>query len=280
MNPLPRITLVTPTYNQGHFIEQTLKSVRLQNYPNLEHIIVDAMSTDNTEEILKGYTGPGVRIVREPDKGQSDAINKGMRMAEGEIVGWLNSDDMLCENALLRIGETFAQNPSAVVVYGLGAKVDRDGNLMRWVPFREFDRKALRTAYRVIQPAMFFKKSTYWDVGGLDIDLHYAMDWELLLRLAKKGDVISIPDHIAMIRFYEDTKTSTGGWKRLQEIAEIGRKHNGMFDANYLSYIMRRSAAKIPLPLLRKIIDHITWTLGKGCPVMVQGWPDEETENK
>ncbi|MEO6052655.1 MAG: glycosyltransferase family 2 protein [Chthoniobacterales bacterium] len=274
MNSLPRITLVTPTYNQGHFIEQTLESIRQQNYPNFEHIVVDAMSTDNTGAILDAYAKtPSVRVIREPDKGQSDGINKGMRAATGEVVGWLNSDDMLCENALLKIGETFANHPDAVVVYGLGAKVDRQGELIRWVPFREFDRKALKTAYRVIQPAMFFKKDVYWKTGGLDIDLHYAMDWELLIRMAQRGDVISIPDEIAKIRFYEDTKTSTGGWKRMQEIAEIGRKYNGLTDANYISFIVRSIAAKIPLPFLRKAVDHLSWRIWKGTPVMVHGWP-------
>lgn len=276
MNRLPTISIVTPTYNQGHFIRDTLRSIQEQNYPGLEHIVVDAVSTDETPKILAEYaaTTPNVKIICEPDKNQSDAINKGKRAATGEVVAWLNSDDVLCPGALLKIGEAFRDHPNASVIYGLGAKTDRDGNVMKWVPFREFSRRNLATSYRVIQPAMFYKRSVYNEVGGLDESLEYAMDWELLIRLAKGREVIAINEKIAMLRCYEQTKTSTGGWKRMEEIAAIGRKHNGPLDLNFLSFQIRNTLSRFGPPRwLARVVDGFFFKLAEFRPIMIVGWP-------
>lgn len=272
---LPRISIITPTFNQAHFLQQTLDSVVSQDYPNLEHIIVDAMSSDETPRILAAYAQrPGVLIIREPDRGQSDGINKGTVAASGVITSWLNSDDILCPGALHRIAEAFVRNPQAVVVYGIGGKMDRQGNVLRWVPYRSFNRKHLKTAYRVVQPAMFYRRDIFLEVGGLDIDLHYAMDWELLIRLSQGREVVSLNERIALIRYYEETKTSTGGWRRMREIAEIGKKANGYFDLNYLSFLTRNMTARMPVPGLRRAIDGLFGELGRYSPIMVSGWPD------
>jgi len=270
-----KISLITPTFNQAEFLPETLASIEAQEDPDLEHIVMDAMSTDATAEILEDYAcRTGATIVREADSGQSNAINKGTRLAVGEITGWLNSDDILCPGALAAIRAGFESNPGAAVVYGLGSKMDRSGKLIRTVPFREFSRRDIRTAFQVVQPAMYYRRQAFMNAGELDEGLEYAMDWELLMRLAKQGDVISLDREIARIRYYEETKTSTGGWKRMHEIAMVGRRHNGPLDPNYIAFNIRDFAAKLPGRAPRWVADQVLWRIWGSRPVMVQGWPD------
>lgn len=273
----PRISVITPTFNQAGFIEETLASLAAQDYPHVELIVIDALSTDATPEILARWADRlPMRIVREADRGQSDGINKGVRLATGEIACWLNSDDRFRPGALRRVATAFRENPGAGVVFGRGAKIARDGREIYTVPFRPFNRRHLRTAYRVVQPAMFFRRDLFVEIGGLDIDLHYAMDWDLLIRLAAKTDrVVAIEDVLAEIRYYDDTKTSTGGWKRMREIAAIGRRHNGPLDPNHLSFRIRDFVARWHLPLAEKIVDEIQWRVFRSIPIMVQGWPHQ-----
>jgi GT2 family glycosyltransferase len=191
----------------------------------------------------------------------------------------LNSDDVFLPGALAKVAEAFEKNPDAVVVYGVGAKTDLEGREIKRVPFREFVSSRLRSAWEMIQPAMFFRRDAYWKVGGLDESLHYAMDWDLLLKLAKVGEVVAIPDHLANIRYYPETKTNTGGWKRMREIARIARSHNGVLDRNYLSFQIRDLLVKQPMRLPRRLFDHVCWNLFKDPPLMVQGWPEEKSQN-
>jgi glycosyltransferase involved in cell wall biosynthesis len=279
---LPKISVITPTYNQAEFIEETLLSIEAQQYPNLEHIVIDALSTDETPRILERYKDRlPMTVLREADQGQSDGINKGMRAATGEIVCWLNSDDRFRPGALNRVGKAFEENPGAGVVFGRGAKVRRDGTEIYTVPFRPFNKRHLKTAYRVVQPAMFFRRDLFLEVGGLDVDLHYAMDWELLIRLTAKCDVVvALEDTLAEIRYYDDTKTSTGGWKRMREIAEIGRKYNGPLDLNFLSYRIRSAVARMNSRLAEKITDELLRRVWGSAPVMVQGWPHQFESRK
>jgi glycosyltransferase involved in cell wall biosynthesis len=270
-----KISLITPTFNQAEFLPQTLESIRHQQDPSFEHVVIDAMSSDATPQILDSWAAEtSARVVREPDTGQSNAINKGARLADGEIIGWLNSDDILCRGALAAIRDGFLNNPEAVVVYGLGSRMNRAGEFVRTVPYREFSRSDLRTAFRVVQPAMFFRRDIFLKIGGLDEALRYAMDWELLIRLADEGQVVSLPTEIARIRYYEETITATGGWKRMREIAEIGRKYNGRWDPNYVSYSVRTAVAKLPGRFFKWAADQFLWRAWRQRPVMVQGWPE------
>ena len=314
-----RISIVTPSLNQCGFIPEMLASLESQNYPDWEHVVFDAGSTDGSVEVWREWEERGklrngemekwgneeietlgnreagelgnaemgklrngerlVRVFVEKDRGQSDAINKGMRVATGEIVGWLNADDIFLPGALAKVAEAFDKNPGAVVVYGVGAKTDLGGQIIKKVPFRKFASSRLRKAWELIQPAMFFRRDAYWKVGGLDESLHYAMDWDLLLKLAKLAKVVAIPDHLANIRYYPETKTNTGGWKRMREIARIARSHNGALDRNYLSFQIRDLLARQSMRLPRKLFDHICWNLFKDPPLMVQGWPEEKIQN-
>ena len=288
-----RISIVTPSLNQCGFIPEMLASLNCQDYLDWVHVVFDAGSTDGSVQVWREWEGKmrsesegvtsecerRVRVFVEPDRGQSDAINKGMRVATGEIVGWLNADDVFLPGALAKVAEAFEKNPDAVVVYGVGAKTDLEGREIKRVPFRNFCPKRLSYAFGAVQPAMFFRRDAYWKVGGLDESLHYAMDWDLLLKLARVGNVVAIPDHLANIRYYPETKTNTGGWKRMREIAGIARSHNGALDRNFLSFQIRDSLAKQSMRLPRKLFDHICWNLFKDPPLMVQGWPEEKKQN-
>jgi len=268
-----RISLITATLNQAEFIEETIQSVLDQKYPDLEWIIVDGLSTDATPKILERYAHlPWLKIIREADKGQSDAINKGMRLATGVVASWLNSDDLLVPGALHQIAQAFLTYPRAAVIYGRGAKIKRDGTLLRIVPYRPFNHKRLATALEAVQPATYFRRDAFWEVGGLRTDLIYAMDWDLLIRLARKGSVIALDTLIAKIRYYEDTVTATGGWKRMREIAQIGKHHNGFFDWNYLSFLIRQITPDVPFA--RKVVDAFFWRMAQSRPIMVLDWPD------
>lgn len=273
MSDLPTLTLVTPSFNQARYIERTIQSVIAQNYPALEWIIVDAMSNDGTAEILDRYSElPFLRIIREPDRGQTDAINKGLRAGSGQVAGWLNSDDELLPGALYAVGAGFAANSKAVVVYGAGRKVDEAGGLMKRVPARAFDPKLLRTAFTILQPAMFFDRSAALQVGGLDESLHYGMDWELALRLADRGRFVVIDAELAALRCYAGTKTELGGWARFEELARIGRRANGWFDRNHLAYLIRRAARGSVVA--RKLVDFLLARLFPHPTIMVVGWPE------
>ncbi|PWU08129.1 MAG: hypothetical protein C5B47_05135 [Verrucomicrobia bacterium] len=268
-----RISLITPTFNQAEFIEETIQSVLDQKYPDLEWIVIDALSTDSTPQILARYAHlPWLKIIREADEGQSDAINKGMRLATGTIASWLNSDDLLVRGALHHIAQAFLDHPAATVIYGRGAKINRSSELLRVVPYRPFDRKRLATALEAVQPAIYFRRDVFWEAGGLRKDLAYAMDWDLLIRLAQRGEVIALDTLIAKIRYYENTKTATGGWKRMREIAQIGKHHNGFLDWNHLSFKIRQLTPR--LPLARKIVDEFFWRMARTRPIMVLSWPD------
>jgi glycosyltransferase involved in cell wall biosynthesis len=187
MHHLPKISIVTPTYNCGHLIRRCIQSVTSQGYPNIEHIVVDGASSDNTVEVLKEY--PHLRWVSEKDTGEANALNKGLKLATGDIVCWLNADDYLHPNALIPVGQTFAENPSWELVFGNTHMVDPNGKIL-WVK-NSFPGTALNTLVKwwehgtmPHQPSMFFKTSLFDRVGPLNEKLHFSIDLELWLRCA------------------------------------------------------------------------------------------------
>ena len=182
-----KISVITPSFNQGKFIEQTIQSVLNQNFPNFEHIIVDGGSTDGTIEILKKY--PHLKWISEKDKGQSDALNKGFRLATGEIIAWINSDDWYEPDTFFAIGKFFEENQYKNIVMGDCNLVDENGKIFDRVINYERGFEELKN-YRVsrsipTQPAIFFKKKLLEEFGMLDIHLKYVMDYDLWMRFAK-----------------------------------------------------------------------------------------------
>lgn len=277
---LPKISIVTPSFNQHKYIEETIRSVLLQGYPDLEYIIVDGGSTDKSVDIIKKYAKYLKYWVSEKDKGQSDAINKGIQKATGEIVGWLNSDDMYFPGALVAMGKAFQKYPDADLIYGAGAKTDERGNIIKKVVARPFEKKRIKRLLFFLQPSMLFKRDIFLKLGGLNIESHYVMDWELLLEMAQVGKIYSINNPVGMLRRHEGTKTGIPKWNIAREIAGVGRKYNGIFDINYLSFLIRSRVAPLKGPfaikIIRPLVDNIfsLWAGKYGC--LITSWPKDE----
>lgn len=236
-NEWPRLTVIMPSFNQGQFIEESIRSVLLQNYPNLEFMIMDGGSSDNTVEIIKKYEKWISYWVSEKDRGQSHAINKAYSRATGDYVAWLNSDDLYYPGALFAIAEAARVNPEAGMIYGRGAKIDLDSKVLLEIPFRPYNKKRLSTRFYILQQSSFLKRSVIGPKQMVEEDLHFTMDWELSIRVSRKADVVAIEAPIGMFRIYAETKTSAGKWIRRKEIARVAKDCNGFFDRNYLIFI-------------------------------------------
>jgi hypothetical protein len=207
--PWPRVSIVTPSYNQGLFIEETIRSVLLQGYPNLEHIVIDGGSTDDSVDIIRKYEPWLAYWVSEPDQGQSDAINKGWRRARGEIVTWLNSDDTYCPGAVGMAVEYLVANPDVDLVYGDCNCVGPQGEFLGVMKGWKFDPKRQLTGRNMIlQQSSFFKRSILNVVGDLDVGLRYVMDYDLWTRMLLKGCTLRhIPIALANYRLHDTAKT-------------------------------------------------------------------------
>lgn len=201
MTSWPRISIVTPCLNMGAFIEDAIRSVQCQGYPNFEHIIVDACSRDNTLEIVKRY--PHLRWVSEPDRGQSDGLNKGFRMATGDIVGWLNADEYYLPGAFHTIANAHAHNPGVDVFYSDGIFIDEQGRLCGTKPAHRFDFNILLYyGCFVLTANTFFKRAIFDEGLFVDVDYKVVMDFEYFVRLAIAGKAFSyIPAMIGAFRW-------------------------------------------------------------------------------
>ena len=180
-SPWPRFSVVTPSLNQGEFIEETIRSVLLQGHANLEYIVIDGGSSDNSVETIQKYE-PWIKFwVSESDRGQSHAINKGFRRATGPILGWLNSDDTYTKGALQKACDGFVQAPDAALVYGICNSIDIDGDFTGQKVPGPLDLTRLVSEVYFWQPAVFMRTTAIRDLGYLDEDLHIGMDTELNL---------------------------------------------------------------------------------------------------
>jgi len=235
----PRITVVTPSYNHGAFIEETLRSVLLQGYPNLEYVVIDGGSRDNTLDVIRRYEPWLASWVSERDHGQTNAINKGLGRTSGEWVTWINSDDLLYPSALAAIARAARDQPAAGLIYGAGAKIDLAGRVLTKIPFRPYDGRLLRTRYFMLQQSSFMRRRALEAVGGLDESLHYVMDWDVAVRLSRSFPVHAIADDIGMFRIHADAKTQGDVWTWGREIAAVGRKYNGVTDPNFIAFRLR-----------------------------------------
>lgn len=208
--PWPKISIVTPSYNQGQFLEETIRSVLLQGYPNLEYIIMDGGSTDNSVEIIKKYEPWLTSWVSEKDNGQADAIHRGFEKATGEIIGWLNSDDYLLPRALKAVGAEFAHDLDLEFVIGAGICVLECGKLNSKIYAIPQDFISLMCVGQLfMQMSSFWRASIYREVGGLDTSLHFAFDYDLFLRLAHKRTPKYIEKQISAFRVHSMSKTMT-----------------------------------------------------------------------
>jgi glycosyltransferase involved in cell wall biosynthesis len=207
----PLVSVVTPSYNKGTFIEETILSVKNQTYPNIEHIVVDGGSTDGTADILRKYSDSIVWI-SEPDKGQSDAINKGWRMAKGEILAYLNADDTYMPWAVEVAVNYLAEHPGAGMVHGNCNIINEYGEVVGPYVQPRFDFVELLCGWCMIaQPAAFLRRQVIDDVGYLDVNLHMAMDYDLWIRIGSEFEIRYIPRLLANFRMCPGTKSVDSG---------------------------------------------------------------------
>lgn len=241
----PKISIVTPSYNQGQYLEKTIRSVLDQNYPNLEYLIIDGGSTDNSVEIIKRYEKKLKYWASEPDQGQSHAINKGFALAEGEIFGWLNSDDCLTEHALEAVAEMYHHNPSAGAYVGAGEFVDIKGRVTKR---KELTGISLDLLFKwldysaIMQPSCFFSKTAWSSVGGLDESAHFAMDLDLWLKIAKQFSFETTNRLLSQSLVHGKAKTTAYRSFGKVDAAMVIIRHGG---ERYAREYLERIAAKL-----------------------------------
>lgn len=234
----PLVTIVTPSYNQGRFIRATIESVLSQDYPHVEYIIMDGGSTDETAAVVEPYRDR-LTWISEKDRGQSHAINKGFRMAKGEIVAWLNSDDTIAPGAITHAVEAFERQPGAGAVYGEGYLMDEDGRVKNRFPATEpFNLwKLVYLSDYILQQTVYFRRSVFDEIGFIDEELRWGMDWDILIRIGKRYMLEYIPQYMGSLREYRDAKTATGGSQRFFELARILRRHGSRrYPPGYITY--------------------------------------------
>lgn len=204
---LPIVSIVTPSYNSMPYLEENIKSVLSQNYPKLEHIIIDGASNDGSLEILKSF--PHLIWISEKDRGQSHAINKGFKMVKGDIIGWLNSDDTYEPNAINTIVTFLGDHPSIDVIYGNIFVIDASGKKIGVSNSLQFDLRLLLSQNFIKQPSVFMRRKVIERLGGLDENLHYVMDREFWLRAGVEGFRMAYYELgcLANFRIYPGTKT-------------------------------------------------------------------------
>lgn len=222
-----KISIVTPSFNQGAFISQAVESVLAQGFTDFEHIIIDNCSTDNTASVLARY--PHLKIICEKDQGQSDALNKGFKAVTGDIIGWLNADDIYLPGALEAAREAFAVSPSCDIVYGDYRFVDAKGRLIcvrKETGFDYFVLKYLHVLY-IPTTTTFFRRRIFEQGNFLDIAYHYAMDYEFFVRLAAKGYKFRhIRKLMADFRWHDASKSQTQASRQKQEMEQALLQHD------------------------------------------------------
>lgn len=222
-----RFSVVTPSFCQGRFIERTIQSVLAQksSYLEIDYLICDGGSNDETLEILKRYEDQ-IRWVSEPDKGQADAVNKGIAMTKGDIIAWINSDDIYYPGTFEAVKAVFEANPEVMAVYGDADHIDEQDQFLEDYPTEPWNYDQLKEICFLCQPAVFFRRSLVEKLGGLDASLKYCMDYELWLRWGKNTSFYYLPKKLSGSRLYKDNKT-------LGQRIAVHYEINDMFRRNF-----------------------------------------------
>lgn len=244
----PKISIITPSFNQGQFIEETIRSVLLQNYPNLEYIIIDGGSTDSTLDVIQKYDDYITLWVSESDNGQSNAINKGFLKSTGDVITWMNSDDIYFPDALNVAGHVFGSNPTVGMIYGDCCLFNEITNTVSLKMPGNFDLGHLIQENFIPQPSVFMNRNLFSDQIFLDESLHYAMDYELWLRIALQSSIRYYPRTFAQFRYHPAAKSIANAKKFNGDIVLILERliRNPLLEEKYK----------------KVIVSHLFWDLG------------------
>lgn len=207
MKDFPLVSIVTPSFNQAQFLEETIRSVLGQGYPNLEYIVVDGGSTDGSVDVIRRFEDRISWWVSEPDSGQAEAINKGLQRAGGEYVAWLNSDDLYLPGAIQHAVDILGKNPDASMVYGDGILIDSAKRILDWHCYPQLSALDLMCWDVLLQPAVFMRRSALEQAGYLDPRYHLVLDHELWIRMAYHGPLVHVDAFWAAERTHRDAKT-------------------------------------------------------------------------
>jgi len=287
LTPLPKqplISIVTPSYNQAKYIEQTIRSVLEQDYPRVEYLVVDGKSTDDSVEIIKNYasrggvtpplpsnnrqhTLTGTRAVglqsrgidwwvSEKDSGQGEAINKGLARAKGEIIAWLNSDDYYLLDTLTSVARVFEENPDVVMVYGDMLAVDANGQTINTLKYKQLSLQDLLCFQIIGQPSVFFRREVFEKIGGLDTTFHFLLDHHLWIRIAQHGKILHVPQIWSAARYHAEAKNRAKAAEFGQEAFRIlawAKSQAGLVEA--VSGVERRARASANRVDARYLLD-------------------------
>lgn len=217
MDQIPLVSIVTPTYNQAQYVEETIQSVLGQDYPRIEYIVLDDGSTDGTRQILEKYTGH-IQWESQPNMGQTRTVNKAWLMSHGDIISWINSDDTFLPGAVNTAVKYLLSHPDVMMVYGDYYQIDSQSRVRRYVQTREFDYiEMVRKCFCMPGPGIFMRRQALEVVGLLDTRLDYSMDFEYWLRLGLACKIERIPHYLAQYRVHSAIKTNTPSPKRAEE---------------------------------------------------------------
>lgn len=257
--PKPLVSIITPSYNQAKYLEETIQSVLAQDYPRIEYIIVDGGSSDGSVEIIKRYADRLAWWVSEPDQGQTDALNKGFARATGEIFAWLNSDDTYLPGAVNEAVDFLTSHPDVAMVYGDANYIDEGGTLIGQFPARQTDlRRMLRGSVHIPQQTTFFWARLWKQVGPLDPSFYFAMDYDLWVRLAKIAPLVYQPRLWANFRLHSTGKSIARDDRCYPEMLKVYQREGGgkLSVLAMRWYVRRLTYAWLPLKFrvwLRKV---------------------------
>lgn len=240
--PWPKVSIVTPSYNQGQFLEETIRSILLQGYPNLEYFIIDGGSTDQSCDIIQKYE-PWIDFwVSEPDNGQTDALNKGFKKTTGDIAAWLNSDDVYTKGSMIKAVDQLVRHPDAMMIYGECHYIDEFGKPIFRPTYRpkKCDYSGLLEGCFIAQPSVFFKRLVLEHIGYLNTSLQYCFDYDLWLSIARSFKIQYTRSKLSKFRIHGNSKTGSQTMKFIFEdfkvIDDILRNHNDAGEAIFAAY--------------------------------------------